>query len=217
MSTILHIEQERMLLEKRKNDALQACLVEERKLEQLKGELSSLDGMKRLREQEVERLHNEIVLSNSTLVVLKSDVAKLILERDEQKARTEQELQQVHALIDVETQTRTGLQKDMDTLVYAINQAKEEESKIKGQCEEQGDLLVSLLKSTQEEGDKLTQLLVSQEQEKQTLKREFEVLQTTKDELKKKEEELYQLREDLGIVRDRYAQFARENNLPFNV
>lgn len=63
----------------------------------------------------------------------------------------------------------------------------------------------------------LDTVIESQKDEKSSLIKQREDTERAYKTLKEDEKKLYVLRDDLQIVRDRYANFARENNLPFNV
>lgn len=63
----------------------------------------------------------------------------------------------------------------------------------------------------------LDTVIESQKDEKSSLIKQREDTERAYKTLKEDEKKLYILRDDLQIVRDRYANFARENNLPFNV
>lgn len=63
----------------------------------------------------------------------------------------------------------------------------------------------------------LDTVIEAQKDEKSSLIKQREDTERAYKTLKEDEKKLYVLRNDLHIVRDRYANFARENNLPFNV
>lgn len=217
MLNILHTEQERKLLEERKNVALSACLEEERRLERLKGEIASLEGVIKLKTASSTQLDMDISLQNGVLSTLKNDIHASLEEKKQALAKKDQEHAEVNLRVAELMATRDGLQKDIDTLHRGINELRTEEGQTQERLKEQGLLLMSVIASVSEEQNKLTELIASQAGERADLLNTQARLQKTAEAQQKREEELYQLREDLTIISERYAEFARTHSLPFNI
>lgn len=213
---ILQVETTRKLLEERKNVATTACLEEERRLERLKAEIASLEGVLKLKTSSSSSLDDQISAQNTVLLALKKEIRETVADKDAIIHRKTEEIAWEEENHKVALAHRDGINKDILQAQFAFNQIQTEVGEKKEELKQQGELLVSLLHSIAQEQTKLDTLISSQVQERLSLATEKKLLSDTAKQQEQKEKELYGLREDLTIIRDRYASFAREHSLPFN-
>lgn len=217
VSAILQLEKERALLEQRKIVAYEACIKEERRLEELQSKIVSLDAVLRGRTQEDTFLENRIETNKAICAGIEKEIAVKIQERDQFVLDQDQEVARIQSDTDALRANQKGLQIDIANLQQGLNNIQSELGTTKESLLVKGQELLSLLPVVEEEYHKLNTIRSGQEFEKQSLQKQRSELLTIATQNEKKEQELYTLREDLIIVRDRYAEFARENNLPFNI
>lgn len=217
MANILQIEQERRLLQERKALALEECTEVERKLENLHELVKNSDILLSEKSKQCSDISNQI----NALTQLKTDLNNEIISIREEKTRIlssydNQECKKRENIELLENE-RKMLQKDTLLTRISLENVQKEYAEILEKLKNTGEELVYLMKSVQEEKKELQEIVIEQEKEFTRLRTEKDVLLKTSEELQNKEKELYILREDLNIIKERYAQFARENNLPFNV
>lgn len=213
---ILQVETTRKLLEERKNVATTACLEEERRLERLKAEIASLEGVLKLKTSSSSSLDDQISAQNTVLLALKKEIRDMVADKDAIIHRKTEEIAWEEETHKVALANRDGINKDIIRAQLSMNELQTALGEKKEELKQQGELLVSLLHSVKIEQDNLDTLIASQVQERLSLATEKKLLSDTAKQQEQKETELYGLREDLTIIRDRYASFAREHSLPFN-
>lgn len=214
---ILQVETTRKLLEERKNVATTACLEEERRLERLKAEIASLEGVLKLKTSSSSSLDDQISAQNTVLLALKKEIRDIVADKDAIIHRKTEEIAWEEETHKVALANRDGINKDIVRAQLSMNELQTALGEKREELKQQGELLVSLLHSVKTEQDNLDTLIASQVQERLSLAAEKKLLSDTAKQQEQKETELYELREDLTIVRDRYAEFARTHSLPFNV
>jgi chromosome segregation ATPase len=210
------VEAQRKLLEERKQRAIGACLLEEKRLEEIKKDISTMDVVLKTKQGDLVTLESTIHDRKTLLASLGEEIERIRLEKESVLFQKDQEINLRDQEIQTLTIHREGLNKDILMVQRALNEAQTELGQAKEDLRVTGIKLMDLMKSVQAEQEVLNDIIFKQEKEKQDIVQEKALLAKTKKEQAKKENELYKLREDLTIIRDRYARFARENKLPFN-
>lgn len=215
--SILHAEQERLVLQERKNAAISACYEEERKLERIKDEISVQERMKKSYAQDIYELKISIATHEFTIKTLQQDIVSLQSVKSEKEIRAERDISVLEDNIAQLEAQRTGLTLDIAALQRAINELAREKGEKQQQIEDKSQELRIMIASVVEETEKRNEIIAKTVVEQTQITQDRVVLKKATDELQLEKEELYQLRTDLSIIRDRYAEFARKNTLPFNI